>query len=79
MEGGELGHPTGQVTIHSLRTREGGRRVSGGSRREVGGEEEVEILIGIIYKAIKREKSDMEKRDFCILSKDHYLLNLNIL
>lgn len=43
-----LGLPTWQGTLPSFRT-EGGV----GSRREMGGGEEVEILNSIIYKAIK--------------------------
>ena len=50
--GEELGLPTGQGTLPSLRT-EGGRERGRGSGREMGGGEEVEILNGIIYKAIK--------------------------
>ena len=49
-----LGLHTGQGTLPSIRTGGGGRRVSGG----VGGTwEEVEILNGIIYKAIKNKKN----------------------
>ena len=48
-----LGLSTWQGTLPSLRTGAGGAEGVSGSRREVGGEEEVENLNGIIYKVIK--------------------------
>ena len=47
-----LGLPTGQDTLPSLRT--GGGEGESRMGRKMGGGEEVEILNGIIYKAIKK-------------------------
>ena len=51
-----LALPTGQGTLPSHRTAWGGRRVSGGVEGKWEEEVEVEILNGIVYKAIKIKK-----------------------
>ena len=50
-----LGFPTDHGTLPSLRTEAGREESEWGSWREMEGWEEVEILNGIIYKAIKNK------------------------
>ena len=61
LSGEGLGLPTGQDTLPSLRTGGGGAEGEWGSRREVGRGEEMEILIGIIYKVIKKICTEKKK------------------